>query len=58
MQAQPGQGMPQAPRPEEVMLAVAGMGSKDQVLDVEGMTEAEFVLADKNKGPSCFRCRV
>ncbi|KAK1621261.1 hypothetical protein QYE76_026778 [Lolium multiflorum] len=58
---QPVQSAPntvtQAPRPEEVMLAVAGIGSKDSVTHVEGMSEADFVAANTKKGPSCFRCR-
>jgi hypothetical protein len=42
---------------EAVLVAVAGVCSKDQVCDHEGMSEAEFVAANKRKGPSCFRCR-
>jgi hypothetical protein len=44
-------------RAEEVLMAVAGFGSKDQVQYHDGMSEAEFVAANKRKGPSCFRCR-
>jgi hypothetical protein len=39
------------------LLSVAGVGSKEHVTDLEGMSEAEFVVANKKKGPSCFRCR-
>jgi hypothetical protein len=48
---------PTTQRPEEVLMAVARMGSKDQVVYQDGMSEAEFVAANKKKGPSCFRCR-
>jgi hypothetical protein len=45
----------QTHRAEDVLLAVAGIGSKDHVDDFEGMSEDEFVDANKKKGPSCFR---
>jgi hypothetical protein len=47
----------QPQRAEAVLMAVAGVRSKDQVYDHEGMTDAEFVAANKRKGPSYFRCR-
>jgi hypothetical protein len=47
----------QPQRAEVVLMVVAGVGSKDQVYDHEGMSGAEFVAANKRKGPSCFRCR-
>jgi hypothetical protein len=50
MHANPVQVMPQPQRVEDVLLAVAWVGSKDQVADVERMTEADFVAANKKKG--------
>jgi hypothetical protein len=47
----------QTKRPEEVLLAVAGCSSKEAIGEAEILTEEEFVVANKKKGPSCFRCR-
>jgi hypothetical protein len=49
--------LPQSQRAEDALLPVAGIGGNDSVVDFEGMREAEFVAANKKKGPSCFRCR-
>jgi hypothetical protein len=49
--------LPQSQRAEDALLAVAGIGGKDSIVDFEGMSETEFVAANKKKGPSCFRCR-
>jgi hypothetical protein len=46
----------QPQRVKAVLLAMAGAGSKDQVTYFDGMIEAEFMAANKKKGPSCFRC--
>jgi hypothetical protein len=57
VQANPMHVMPQPQRAHDVLLAVVGVGSKDHVTDLEGMTEAEFVAANKKNGSSFFRCR-
>jgi hypothetical protein len=52
------QGQTNAPRAEEVLLAVAGCASKEVLGESEFLTEEDFVAATRKKGPSCFRCRT
>jgi hypothetical protein len=44
----------QLPQAESVLLAVAGFGPKDQVVEHDGMSEAEFVAANKRRVRAVF----